>query len=68
MTERRPFDPSRAHGALLVEHCDVPDGMTLCDYRRQSCAARRASAGRAAEDRGGRGPVLRGLRRALRLA
>jgi hypothetical protein len=35
MTTTGRFDPSRAPGALLVEHCDIPDGMTLCEWRRR---------------------------------
>ena len=41
MSEPRPrIDASRAHGALLVEHCDVPVGMTLCEWRRSQSAPR----------------------------
>ncbi len=38
MTEPRRIDVTRAHGALLIEHCDIPADMTLCEYRRQRAA------------------------------
>ena len=63
MTERRRIDPSRVTGALMTEHCDIPDGMTLLEYRRALCAERQAAAAKAQA-----GPVRRGLRRVLRRA
>ena len=39
----RRIDPSRVEGAMLIEHCDVPADMTLCEWRRQQAAARAAS-------------------------
>ena len=62
MTDQRRIDPSRVAGAMLVEHCDVPDGMTLCEWRRETArqAAERAAAERAVR----RGVLRRVLRRA----
>jgi hypothetical protein len=62
MTERRQIDPSRVTGALQTEHCDIPEGMTLAEWRRLERAERAAASKR----RGG--PVRRGLRRVLRRA
>jgi hypothetical protein len=63
MTTAGRFDPSRATGALQVEHCDIPAEMTLADWRRE--CARSAAATRG--DRR-RTAVGRRVRRALRLA
>ena len=42
MTENpRRLDPSRAPGAMQVEQCDVPVGMTLDEWRRHCAAERR---------------------------
>ena len=71
MTTTGGFDPSRAPGALLVEHCDIPVDMTLNEWRRcggrldgdaatQAVPAPTAPAARKA-------PRI-ALRRALRLA
>ena len=60
MSERRRFDATRAAGALRTEHCDIPLGMTLGEWRT-ACAARdRAEAPP-------RRSLLRGLRSALRI-
>ena len=56
----RRLDPSRAPGALQVEHCDVPAEMTLDEWRR-ACAAERCHARTEARRTAGR----RGLRRLL---
>lgn len=61
MTERRRIDPSRVAGALMTEHCDIPEGMTVREWRRTEHAQRRAAKTQA-------GPVRRGLRRVLRRA
>ena len=47
------FDASQASGALLVEHCDIPAGMTIGEWRSVRAAERRASdeAARAAHGR-----------------
>jgi hypothetical protein len=58
MTERR-IEPARVTGALMTEHCDVPAGMTLADWRRETARERRAE--RAAAGRPG--PLRRLLRR-----
>ena len=65
MTERRRIDPSRVTGALMTEHCDIPDGMTLLEWRRLECADR---AQRAAAAKAEGSAVRRGLRRVLRRA
>ena len=54
------FDATRAPGAILVEHCDIPDGMTISEWRTACAAERRADreAGVA-----GRGFLRRALRR-----
>jgi hypothetical protein len=40
MTEPRPrIQAALATGAMLVEHCDVPEGQTLCEWRRATAAA-----------------------------
>jgi hypothetical protein len=65
MTERRRIDPSRVTGALQTEHCDIPDGMTLAEWRRLE-RTERAERAAAAKRQGG--PVRRGLRRVLRRA
>jgi hypothetical protein len=39
----RRLDASSAPGAIQVEHCDVPAGMTLEEWRRH-CAAERLEA------------------------
>ena len=54
------FDARQASGALLVEHCDIPDGMTLGEWRAACAAERRATAEHA---RSGHGRLLRALRR-----
>ena len=54
------FDATRASGALLVEHCDIPDGMTLGEWRTNCAAERRAAADAA---RSGHGRLRRVLRR-----
>ena len=59
MTTNLPrLDPSSAPGALLVEHSDVPLGMTLGEWRRHCAQERRVVAGTAAGN-----PLRRGLRR-----
>lgn len=63
MTDRH-IDPSRVPGAFMIEHCDIPVGMTLCEWRRES-SARRAESD-AAKPR--RHPVRQGLARVLRRA
>ena len=57
MTQPKPrINAAAATGAMQVEHCDVPEDMTLCEWRR-------ATARKAAEER--RRPLLRRvLRRA----
>ena len=61
MTANLPrLDPSSAHGALLVEHSDVPLGMTLGEWRRHCAQERRAAACTSAPS-----PLRRGLRRLL---
>ncbi|HEX8207085.1 MAG TPA: hypothetical protein VF587_13575 [Solirubrobacteraceae bacterium] len=61
MTPNPPrLDPSRAPGALQVEHCDVPGDMTLGEWRRHCAIERRAAAGEVP-----RGAKRRGLRRLL---
>ena len=69
MTTTGRFDPSRAPGALLVEHCDIPDGMTLGEWRRLGghAAAPRDAVGTAAADApaGAVKAKRRGLRRVL---
>jgi hypothetical protein len=32
------FDPRQAHGALLSEHTDIPQGMTIAQWRRSQAA------------------------------
>ena len=59
MSDQRRFDASRAAGALHSEHCDIPLGMTLSEWRI-ACAQRDRAAVPA------RRPLLRGLRAALR--
>ena len=59
MSDQRRFDASRAAGALHSEHCDIPDGMTLGEWRTASAASRR-------EDAPPRRSLLGGLRAALR--
>ena len=40
MTEPTPrIQAVHATGAMLVEHCDVPEHMTLCEWRRAKAAA-----------------------------
>jgi hypothetical protein len=61
MTANLPrLDASHAPGAILVEHCDVPVGMTLGEWRRRCAQERRAAA---TASRGG--VMRRGLRRLL---
>ena len=61
MTSNLPrLDASSAPGALQVEHCDVPPGMTLGEWRRHCAQERR---GATPESAGG--PVRRSLRRLL---
>jgi len=64
----RRIDPARTAGALQTEHCDIPDGLTLAEWRREcrAAAAETARATRAARATRRR-PLSRGLRRALRL-
>jgi hypothetical protein len=39
MTEPTPrIDAARATGAFRVEHCDIPEEMTLCEWRRLKAA------------------------------
>ena len=64
MSPSRRIDPSRAAGALQVEHCDIPADMTLGEWRRQCTAEQRAAA---EGERAGRRRFGLGLRRALRL-
>ena len=37
------FDATRASGAMLVEHCDIPVGMTIGEWRAAAAAERRAA-------------------------
>jgi len=72
MTHHRRIDPTRAAGALHVEHCDIPAGMTLGEWRRQCGLERRAAdavaATAAAQARSARTRAVgTSLRRALRL-
>ena len=60
MSDARPFDACHAAGALRIEHCDIPVGMTLAEWRRIASDQRRLA-------KAPRGPRLGGLRRALRL-
>ncbi len=62
MTTTGEFRAATAPGALLVEHCDIPDGMTLCEWRRHGGRAQEASTQQAPV--GGK-PARRGLRRAF---
>ena len=40
MTQPTPrIQAALASGAMLVEHCDVPEGLTLCEWRRSTAAA-----------------------------
>ena len=61
MAADRPvrIDAARASGAMLVEHCDVPAGMTLVEWRRASRAEARGA-------RSGAPGVAARLRRGLR--
>ena len=54
------FDATQAPGAILVEHCDIPDGMTISEWRT-ACAAERRAAHEAG--RSERGLLRRALRR-----
>ncbi len=55
MTQPTPrIQAVHATGAMLVEHCDVPEHMTLCEWRRAKAAAQQQP----------RGFVSRVLRRA----
>ena len=61
MTANLPrLDASSAPGAFQVEHCDVPQDMTLGEWRRHCANERRAAAGASRP-----GPLRRGLRRLL---
>ena len=60
MSDKPRFDAARATGALRTEHCDIPAGMTLGEWRLACAADRRAAAPP-------RRSLLRGLRSALRL-
>ena len=40
-TDHTRFEACHAAGAMLVEHCDVPEGMSLSQWRAD-CAAERA--------------------------
>ena len=37
------FDASRAVGAMLVEHCDIPAEMTIGEWRKAAAVERRAA-------------------------
>ena len=40
MTEPKPrIKAIAATGAMQVEHCDIPEEMTLCEWRRAKAAA-----------------------------
>ena len=72
MTTTGGFDPSRAPGALQIEHCDIPVEMTLSEWRRGGGRLDVPADGEAASPApaapAARKPARRGLRRALRLA
>jgi hypothetical protein len=53
------FDATQAAGAILVEHCDIPDGMTISEWRTVRAAEQRAAREACRSERGL-------LRRALR--
>ena len=55
----RRLDAAQAPGAMLVEHCDIPMGMTIDEWRTAAAAERRAA-------RDGRPGLRRTLRRVLR--
>ena len=38
----RRLEAAAATGAMLVEHCDIPAGMTIGDWRKACAAERRA--------------------------
>ena len=47
VTEPRPrIQAVRATGAMMVEHCDVPQDMTLCEWRRAKAASAQVAAPR----------------------
>lgn len=48
MTDPKPqrFDATKASGAMQVEACDVPVGMTLGEWRAATAAERRSAAKR----------------------
>jgi hypothetical protein len=48
MTDPKPprFDATRASGAMKVEACDIPDGMTIREWRSFSADERRKAAKR----------------------
>ena len=54
------FDASQATGAMLVEHCDIPAGMTIAEWRTVRAAEHRAEREAC---RGDRGLLRRALRR-----
>jgi hypothetical protein len=56
----RRFDAAHATGAMQVEHCDIPDGMTIGEWRRAAASERRAAQ---AARSGVRGTMRRLLRR-----
>jgi hypothetical protein len=61
-----PRRPNAAHatGAMQVEHCDIPAGMTIGEWRAAAAEERRAArAARRAAQRGVRGALRRALRR-----
>jgi hypothetical protein len=68
MTTTGRFDASRATGALQVEHCDVPDGMTLCEWRRRGGHAAGARDDAAPSTAAGAPGAAKAKRRGLRRA
>ena len=39
MTEPKPrIQAALATGAMQVEHCDIPEGLTLCEWRKAKAA------------------------------
>lgn len=48
MTDPQPprFDAANASGAMKVEDCDIPDGMTIREWRAYAADERRKAAAR----------------------
>jgi hypothetical protein len=46
------FAAAQATGALLVEHCDIPDGMTITEWRTARAAEQRAEREACRSERG----------------